>query len=122
MKIPTEALAKKLHGGWKASWLGFTLLVFPSDKKSFEKEVEFFHQPPKPHPVPIAVSVTPIAFGKVKGFKKVMVINEIESKSVDYTLEVPGGYATAEILKRGIKWEESKLEQCFHTIHIIQGT
>jgi hypothetical protein len=67
----------------------------------------------------MAVTKVPVELGAVLGFKYVHCIPELGSKQVRYSLRVPGGYACAVVLKKGLKWEESQLEQWLATIQVI---
>jgi hypothetical protein len=120
MRFPPEAKARELHGGWKARWRGFTLFVLPSVEECFEGEVAMFREPVGQYANLISVSVVPVRFGDVTGFKQVEVTAEVGAKHVRYALRVPGGYATAAILKKGIEWEEAMFDQWLATIRVVQ--
>jgi hypothetical protein len=120
MELPPEARINKLGGerGWKVSWLRTTLFVFPVDKNHMDYMVKDFHEGPRHHLS--KVEVTPVAFGNVTGFKRFVDMSIVESVHVDYALEVPGGYASASLLKKGMQIDVSKFEQYFHTIRIVR--
>ena len=121
MELPPEARIKKIGAecGWKVSWLRTTLFIFPTDKKHMDYMVKDFHEGARHHLS--KVEVTPVIFGKVTGFKRVVDMSIVESMSVDYALEVLGGYASASLLKKGTSIDESRFEQYFHTIRIVRG-
>lgn len=120
MEFPSEALTKKHYHGWKMRWRGFTLFVLPCDETSFESEIRGFHDPIGQYANLITVSVVPVHFGVVHGVKHLRTIAELGSKQIKYALKVPGGYATAAVMKKGLEWEESQLEQYFSTIQVIK--
>jgi hypothetical protein len=101
MELPAEARIRKLGGerGWKVSWLRTTLFISPVDKKYMDYKVKDFHEGPRHHLS--KVEVTPVVFGNVTGFKRLVDLSIIESMHVDYALEVPGGYASASLLVTG---------------------
>jgi len=120
VQFPPEARTKRLHGGWKARWRGFTLFVFPSEKECFEREIEMFREPVEQYANLISRSVLPVHLGNVTGFEQIEVTAEVGAKNVQYALRVPGGYATAAVLKKGIEWEESIHDQWLSTIQVIR--
>ena len=120
MQFPPEARIKRLHGGWKARWRGFTVFVLPEEKACYEREIEFLREPVQQYAKLISVSVLPVELGNVTGFKKVQVVPEVGTKDVSYALQVPGGYATGAILKKGIEWEESVFDECLSSIQVVQ--
>lgn len=122
MQFPPEARVKKQGLVWKARWRGWTLFVLPCDKTAFDSEIESFREPVRQYANLIAVSLTPVQFGAVSGFKKVTVITELGSKNAEYALTVPGGYVSATLFKKGTDWEEATLDQYFSTIQIIKRT
>jgi hypothetical protein len=61
-----------------------------------------------------------LVFGHQHRVKRVMIVQEVGSKSVDYTLEVPGGFVFVGIVRRGVAWNESEWEQYFQSIQMIK--
>jgi hypothetical protein len=120
LQFPPEAKIKRLHGGWKARWRGFTVFVLPEERACFEREIELFREPVQQYAKLISISVLPVRLGNVTGFKKVQEILEVGNKDVSYALQVPGGYATAAILKKGIEWDESVFDQCLSSIQVVE--
>jgi len=130
MELPPGARVKKRlegGGGWQVKWLGATLFLIPVDPKYLENELAAFHKSQSlTHPV-YKFTVTPVAFGNVKGTKCLEDASLLEAMTAEYALEVPGGFVTASLLKSGnridahkFKEFESKFEQYFHTIRLIR--
>ena len=119
MQFPPGAKTKPIHGGWRWRWRGFTVFVLPSQKACFDAEIELFREPVPEHSSRFtSVSVLPVRLGRVSGFKQVEVVAEVGVKDVRYALRVPGGYATAAIMKKSIEWEEAVFEEWFSTIEV----
>jgi len=117
MELPPGAKVKKRlggSGGLEASWKRTTLFAFPENKEHKRK----FQEQPQHHLAKIKMS--PVAFGSVTGFKRLVDLSIIESMQVEYALEAPGGYASVSLLKTGISIDESKFEQYFHTIRVVR--
>jgi hypothetical protein len=120
MDLPDGARLKTEQGAWKVRWHGFTFVLGSSSKKGFDHQVEVFSQTGGQYAHLVSKTVTPVVFGAVRGMKHVEIIRDLDSKTVDYALEVPGGFVDAGILKRGTTWDESEWEQFFHTIQMIR--
>jgi hypothetical protein len=133
MELPEGASLKTERGAWKIKWHSSRCIIGPSNEKSFKATLKMYNEPDGQYSHLVSKSVTPVAFGAVTGFKRVLLVppdinpKDVEytmlvpgSKDVDYTLQVPGGFASAGILKRGMKWDESEWEQFFHTIQMIK--
>jgi hypothetical protein len=118
--LPKGARLKTEQGAWTVKWHGFTFFLGPSAKKGFDQQVEIFNQTGGQYAHLISKTITSVVFGAVRGIKHVQITQELDSKTVDYALEVPGGFAYAGILKSGMKWDESEWEQFFDTIQMIQ--
>ena len=119
MDLPEGARLKTEQGAWKIRWRGFLFVLGPSIQKCFDQQVELFNQTGGQYAHLVSKTVTPVVFGPVRGFKHVQIIRDLDSKTVDYALQVPGGFVDAGILKRGTVWDESMWEQFFHTIQMI---
>ena len=121
MDLPEGARVKTEQGVWKVRWCKFLLVVGPSSKLGYDQQIALFNEPADgPYARLYSITVTPVAFGGIRGVKRVMIVREVDSKSVDYTLEVPGGFVFVGIVRRGSAWDESEWEQFFHTIRLIQ--
>jgi hypothetical protein len=120
MQFPSEAKAKPHFQGWKIRWNGFTAWVLPCDRDSYQREIRAFQEPVEQYANLIAIEVSPLRVGPVQGVKRVETTAELGAKHVKYALEVPGGYATAAVMKKGLKWQESHIEQLFATIQVAK--
>ena len=120
MDLPDGARLKTEQGAWKVRWRGFLFVLGPSTKKGYDQQFEQFKKTGGQYSHLVSKTVTPVTFGSVRGIKHVEIIRDIDSKSVDYVLEVPGGFVDVGILKRGTTWDESEWEQLFHTIQMIK--
>ena len=120
MDLPEGARLKTEEGAWKVRWQGFTCILGPSSKKGYDQQVEIFNQTCGQYAHLVSKAVTSCVFGAVRGIKHVQVIRDLDSKTVDYALEVPGGFVDVGILKRGAAWDESDWEQFFHTIQMVK--
>jgi hypothetical protein len=93
----------------------------PSEDE-YQRQVTLLGEPATgPYAQFYSITVTQVTFGAVKGVKSVRVVREVGSKSVQYALEVPGGFTHAGILKRGLEWDEAEWEQFFPTIRMIKN-
>jgi hypothetical protein len=133
MDLPEGARRTTERGAWKIRWHSSRCIIGPSNEKCFKATIEMYNEPLGQFASLVSKSVTPVSFGAVTGFKRVIIVpadinpKDVEytvlvpgSKDVDYTLQVPGGFASAGILKRGLKWDESEWERFFHTIQMIK--
>jgi hypothetical protein len=121
MDLPEGARLKTKQGTWIVKWRGYTFIIYPENKKSFNSQVEFRSQPEKgPYANLISKTVTSVKFGAAKGVKCVTTIRELNAKNIEYELKVPGGYVGAGIHKRGMSWDESEWERLFPTIRMIK--
>jgi hypothetical protein len=118
ISFPPEAKLKKMDGGLlKVAWRRTTIFVLPSDKKYHDIQIKAFREDP-PHKLS-KVSVTQVKFGDVTGFRRFVDLSIIESMTVDYALEVPGGYAAVTLHKKGTAIDPTQFEQFFYTLRII---
>lgn len=118
--LPPEAKIRKLSGGlWKVTWLKTTLFILPCDKEYKDSQIKEFHEGPR-HKLS-KVSVTPVKFGEVTGFKRFVDLSIVESVHVDYALEVPGGNVTVNLLKKATAIDTERFEQYFHSITVTHG-
>ena len=121
MELPAEAKIKKRHDNavLEVGWLGAKLWVSPTDKNGVESEVRNFLELARTPFVDVVV--LPVVFGNVGGVKKMTHRSDSKSTELEYALQVPGGYATIGLVKRGTGLLESKFEQYFHTMRIVHG-
>jgi hypothetical protein len=121
MEFPKGARTKRYPPGLEIRLGEITLSIFPSDKESFEVNIETLRLGTQLEKSVANWVTTPIAFGGVSGYKFVREANAVSAKEVHYELEVPGGYASACIVARVMKWTESEFEQCLRSIKIVYG-
>jgi hypothetical protein len=121
MQFPEGAKTKRHFQGWKIRWNGFTVWVLPCDQTSFQREIQGFQEPVGQYAALIAVAVLPVHFGAAHGVKRIETTAELGTKHAKYALEVPGGCALVAVMKKGLKWEESEVEQWFSTIQILKS-
>jgi hypothetical protein len=121
MDLPEGARIKTEQGAWKVRWRRYLFVVGPSSKLGYDQQVALFNEPAKQHAHLYSIAVTPVKFGEIRDMKRVEIVRDLDSKSVDYALEVPGGFAHAGIVRRGMAWDESEWEHFFHTIQMIKN-
>ena len=122
MDLPEGARLRTEQGVWKARWRKSQFFVGPLSKEEYDGQVVLLSEPAAgPYAHFYSITVTQVTFGAVKGVKSVRVVREVGSKSVQYALEVPGGFAHAGIVKRGLEWDEAEWEQFFPTIRMIKN-
>lgn len=111
MDFPEGARVKTEQGVWKVKWGRSQFFVGPLSEEEYDGQVVLLSEPATgPYAHFYSITVAQVTFGAVKGVKAVRVVREVGSKSVQYALEVPGGFAHAGIVKRGLEWEESEWE------------
>ena len=120
MDLPEGARVKTEQGAWKLRWRKYLFFVCPSSKLGYDQQVALFNEPSGQYAHLYSITVTQVTFGSVKGMKRVQIVRDLDSKSVNYALEVPGGFVEAGIVRRGMAWDESEWEQFFHTIQMIK--
>ncbi|MFN7140802.1 MAG: hypothetical protein ACK4UN_15805 [Limisphaerales bacterium] len=121
MDLPEGARIKTEQGAWKVKWRKYLFVIAPSTKEGHDQQIALFNEPATgPYGRLYSITVTPVVFGAVRGVKRVMIVREVDSKSVDYTLEVPGGFVFVGIVRRGMAWNESEWEQYFPSIQMIR--
>ena len=121
MGLPEGARVKTEQGVWKVRWRKSQFFVSPLSKEEYHVQVALFSEPATgPYAQFYSIAVTPVVFGGVRGVKCVQVVREVGSKTVQYALEVPGGFAHAAIVRRGMAWDESEWEQFFPSIQMIR--
>ena len=122
MDLPEGARLKKEGGVWKVKWHKAQFFVGPLSKEEYDGQVVLLSEPPTgPSAHFCSITVTRVTFGAVKGVKSVRLVQEVGSKSVQYALEVPGGFAHAGIVRRGLEWDEAEWEEFFPTIRMIKN-
>ena len=118
--LPGGARVKTEQGAWKVRWHKYLFVLGPSSKQGYEQQIALFNEPAEMYAQLCSITVTPVTFDLVRGVKRVTVIREVLAKSVDYALEVPGGYVDAGIIRRGLEWDESEWELFFPSIQLIK--
>ena len=93
-ELPEGARVKTEQGAWKVRWRKYLFVVGPSSKLCHDQQVALFNEPAKQYAHLYSITLTPVTFGGVRGVKRVQIVRELDSKSVDYALEVPGGLLT----------------------------
>ena len=121
MDLPEGARVKTEQGAWKVRWRGICLSLVRHRSVAYDQQVALFNEPAKQYAHLYSITVTPVTFGGVTGVRRVQIVRDLDSKSVDYALEVPGGFAHAGIVRRGMAWDESEWEQFFQTIQMIKN-
>jgi hypothetical protein len=118
MDFPPKARIKKMTGGLlKTTWLRTTVFVLLCDREYRDRQIKELLEGPREKLS--KVSVTQVKFGNVHGVRRFVDLSVVESMSVDYALEVPGGFAMVALLKKGTENDTSQFEQFFHTIRIV---
>jgi hypothetical protein len=121
MDLPEGARVKMEVGVWKVRWRKFQFFIGPLSKQEFQGQIALLSEPASGHHARLySITVTQVVFSSVRGVKRVEIIREIGSKSVEYALEAPGGYVHAAIIRRGLEWDESEWEQLFSSIQMIK--
>jgi len=122
MDLPEGARVKIEQGVWKVRWRKSQFFLGPLSDTEYQSQVALLSEPATgPYAHFYSITVTQVAFGAVKGIKCVRVVREVGSRSVQYALEVPGGFAHGGILKRGLDWDESEWEEFYPSIRMIKN-
>jgi hypothetical protein len=122
MDLPERARVKAEQGVWKVRWRKSQFFVGPLSEDEYQGQVALLSEPAAgPYAHFYSITTTQVTFGAVKGIKSVRVVRETGSKSVQYALQVSGGFAHAGIVKRGLEWDESEWEQFFPSIRMIKN-
>ena len=121
MDLPEGAHIKMEQGVWKVRWRKFQFFLGPLSEKEYHGQSALYSEPATGHYAHLySITVTPVTFGSIRGVKRVEIVREVGSKSVEYALEVPGGFVHAAIIRRGLDWDESEWEQFFPSIQMIK--
>ena len=121
ISTPSGAKLSQYDGVWEGDFGGAHLLISPNDRASLDANIETFNVAVTNQNAQWSCSRTPVSFGAVKGLKFTMISNTLQYKDVHYTLEVPGGYCTANVMHAGVSWCEADLERWLASIR-VKGT
>ncbi len=121
MELPDGAKVSVENGCWSVKWRRFYLSLYPSHCEDMHREAGRFKDEAKSRPMVdgSGMSVSEVRFGEVSGSKRLSKMASPKFKRLDYALDVPGGHLVAVLDSSSGDFDESIVEQYFHTLRVL---
>jgi len=121
MELPEGAKVTVENGCWSVRWRRFYLSLYPSHCEDMHRQAGSFKDEAKSRPMVdgSGMSVADVRFGEVSGIKRLSKMATPRFKRLDYALDVPGGHLVAVLDSSSGDFDESVVEQYFHTLRVL---
>lgn len=122
MEVPGGAKVTVENGCWSMKWRRVYLSLYPSHREDMHRSAGQFRDDAKSRPEVDGngASIYEVSFGEVSGIKCVTKGTfPSKFKRLDYALDVPGGHLMVVLQSSSPDFDESLVEQYFHTLRVL---